>query len=62
MTVSWDPPNPLDANGIITGYTLHYKRRSAGNSSENDIEPDKLQFTIHGKLKNLFSMLHYDEN
>ena len=49
MTVSWDPPNPVDANGIITGYTLHFKRISARNTSENDIEPGKLQFTIYGK-------------
>ena len=51
VTVTWSPPSPLEANGIVVGYTLQLTRvRYGGRTETHSLSGTTLDFRKDGKI------------
>ena len=57
INITWLPPDPIDANGIITGYVVVFKRTEIEESTEHSLSPTHLYFFENG-IK-LFCIFYY---
>ena len=48
ITIMWLPPDPLDANGIITMYSLRFTREEIQETTEFLLPADQLSFSKYG--------------
>ena len=57
ITISWLPPDPLDANGVITAYTFLFNRVKAGDLTRLNLSASQLSYTILGMLFTLYNLI-----
>ena len=48
ITISWLPPDPLDANGVIRNYTFIFERLEAGDRTQLTLNASQLSYTKCG--------------
>ena len=48
INITWLPPHPLDANGIITGYRVLFTRIEIKETAEYILQPEETSFFKSG--------------
>ena len=48
INITWLPPDPLDANGVITGYRVLFTRREIKETTEYILQPEETSFFKSG--------------
>ena len=48
INITWLPPDPLDANGVITGYRVLFTRTEIKETTEYNVQPQETSFFKSG--------------
>ena len=48
INITWLPPDPLDANGVITGYRVLFTRIEIKETTEYILQPEETSFFKNG--------------
>ena len=49
ITITWSPPNPREANGVIVGYRVIFTRVDLQDTTEDELSASTLSYSKPGK-------------